>query len=497
MKYFHTFQVDDTFWVYDRYSNNILQVEHIIYEILQTYPYHNFNEYRVVKLLKTKFDRNVIVDGLNNLIESQKKFNVLLPHDLKSCSANIGEDEFVQKYIKGVNHVIINVTEDCNFNCGYCKYGGSYSSTYTHNKKTISYSVLDNTILFIKNNYSGKEQLRIGFYGGEPLLAINKIKYVIEKIKNENIDCRFGFTTNGSLLSSGVFPFLVENGVNILISLDGPQVVHDRYRIRKNKRGTFNKVLNNIRALENYNSDYYKNSVGFVVTLAPPYNLTKIVDFFEEFVEFSQPIIINYVDPFETSFFEKFDLDRENKFYSDQKENLLKEYENLYKKNLTNSKRLKILNDLFGRAMFRFNERFIYPLNSTDITPNGACYPGLDRVFVASNGDLGVCEKCSPNLKIGDIRNGFNLDAIKSVYNEYCGIVTDVCLNCWAYRLCSSCFIGAVKNDGLFSYEKKKEDCSYKIKSIIKDLEIFTRIKMLNADAFNLESKEYNKQTFY
>jgi len=78
------------------------------------------------------------------------------------------------------------------------------------------------------------------FYGGEPLLQINKIKEIID-----NIDVPFRMQTNGKLLDKLPIEYLDKIG-RILVSIDG-----DKERTDSNRgKGTYNLVMKNISEIE-------------------------------------------------------------------------------------------------------------------------------------------------------------------------------------------------------------------------------------------------------
>jgi putative peptide-modifying radical SAM enzyme len=85
------------------------------------------------------------------------------------------------------------------------------------------------------------------FYGGEPLLQIEKIKKILD-----NIDVKFRMQTNGKLLDKLPIEYLKKIG-KILISLDG-----DKKRTDYNRgQGTYDLVLENVRKIQeqSYNGE--------------------------------------------------------------------------------------------------------------------------------------------------------------------------------------------------------------------------------------------------
>lgn len=135
-------------------------------------------------------------------------------------------------------HVITSTL--CNLNCRYC-YGKSCDDfgNDLHEKfkfdfsmpSEITYSVGDLKKFLSKSN----TKHTITFYGGEPLLDIEKIEEIMDKI-----DARYMIQTNGLLLDK-----IDKKYVNlfevILVSVDGAKEITDKNR----GEGTYDKVMSN------------------------------------------------------------------------------------------------------------------------------------------------------------------------------------------------------------------------------------------------------------
>jgi uncharacterized protein len=109
------------------------------------------------------------------------------------------------------------VTDDCNYNCSYCR--------QKKEKKTITREIIRAAVDFFYPYLKSSDKIRIGFYGGEPLLAFDKIKYAVllllGKNKKENKNLGFTMTTNGSLLTGEMPEFFNAHGFAVQLSFDG------------------------------------------------------------------------------------------------------------------------------------------------------------------------------------------------------------------------------------------------------------------------------------
>ena len=74
-------------------------------------------------------------------------------------------------------NLIIAPTTGCNFACPYCFEGEKKT-------KVMTSEIVAKLITFI-NGYTSVKKLNLTWYGGEPLMAFNKIKYIVDKIKKE------------------------------------------------------------------------------------------------------------------------------------------------------------------------------------------------------------------------------------------------------------------------------------------------------------------------
>ncbi len=116
-----------------------------------------------------------------------------------------------------ITNLTFIVTDECNFNCSYCM--------QKKEKKTITYNIIRKAVDFFYPFLKSSDKILIGFYGGEPLLAFDKIKYTVllikEKNKIENKNIGFTLTTNGSLLTGEMLEFFNTHGFALQLSFDG------------------------------------------------------------------------------------------------------------------------------------------------------------------------------------------------------------------------------------------------------------------------------------
>lgn len=143
----------------------------------------------------------------------------------------------------------LNVAHSCNLTCSYCfasqgKYKGEQAlMSYETGKQALDYLIM----------HSGKRRnLEVDFFGGEPLLNWQTVKRLVAygRSLEERAGKRFRFTltTNGMLLDDEVMFFCNKEMHNVVLSLDGRQTVHDRFRVDHQGRGSYERVVPKFQA---------------------------------------------------------------------------------------------------------------------------------------------------------------------------------------------------------------------------------------------------------
>jgi uncharacterized protein len=145
--------------------------------------------------------------------------------------------------------IVLAMNLDCNLACPYCFEGSRRGKHY------MSADTANNVIEFIdKNLVAGRDELHVGFYGGEPLLSIDPVQDMAGRLKNmterRGIQFSFSLTTNGTLLTLGVVNRLKALGLKaVAVTLDGPEDVHNVSRPFATGAGSFSAIVKNIRAV--------------------------------------------------------------------------------------------------------------------------------------------------------------------------------------------------------------------------------------------------------
>jgi len=140
-------------------------------------------------------------------------------------------------------------TLHCNFACIYC-FEKSRPPIY------MTDNIEEALISFIKGK--NPNNLKLTWYGGEPLMDFKRIKSITKKIKELDFGLHVKIISNGYLITKKkVTQFEKLNIKSIQITLDGMRETHDNRRPLVNGKGTFDKIVENIGILKEYtNNDF-------------------------------------------------------------------------------------------------------------------------------------------------------------------------------------------------------------------------------------------------
>jgi uncharacterized protein len=144
-------------------------------------------------------------------------------------------------------NLILMPTEQCNFRCTYC-----YESFQLGRMKP---DVVAGVKRLMERRAPELAELTISWFGGEPLLALDLVEDVMthaQELRGRHpaMRVRSNLTTNAWKLDRPVFERLLALGVNdYQISFDGPKELHDQKRVRRDGRGSFDRIWSNLRAM--------------------------------------------------------------------------------------------------------------------------------------------------------------------------------------------------------------------------------------------------------
>jgi uncharacterized protein len=133
---------------------------------------------------------------------------------------------------------------DCNLDCKYCFYRDK-GQLYPGSHLRMSTEVLET---YIQQFLACQEAIEacIAWQGGEPtLMGLDFFRHAVELVEKHKRACQrvtYSLQTNGILLDRTWCAFFKEHDFLIGLSLDGPQEMHDAFRLDMGGQGTYQQV---------------------------------------------------------------------------------------------------------------------------------------------------------------------------------------------------------------------------------------------------------------
>lgn len=186
-------------------------------------------------------------------------------------------------FIDGLDTVLIKVASRCNINCTYCYVYNMGDDNWKNLSKFISEetieAICDSFDDLVKNQ---KKRFSVVLHGGEPFLMGNKqLAYLLKKLRDVlPEDYPISIQTNGILITNEILDICSRFGASVAVSIDGPQEVHDKYRLSHQNDGTFKDVLKGLNILVSHPDSKFLNA-GLLAVIDPLSNATEVYNFFK------------------------------------------------------------------------------------------------------------------------------------------------------------------------------------------------------------------------
>lgn len=338
--------------------------------------------------------------------------------------------------LPNVDNFVISITENCNLRCTYCCYSGKYKNNRIHGTKSMSADDIDAIYEFIKGIVKSKD-LKIAFYGGEPLTNLSLLKYAIEKssVFFQGFNLSVSISTNGVLLTPYTIDWLIERNVRIDISIDGYKQIHDRQRINVTGNGSFDYVYKALSYIKQQHPQYLKENVLLLMTLTSLSDLETIARHWAK-----DEILCNLAPTKISSLAPNFKVGVTECDYEELVEKYL-ELLNCYERH----RDWIVLQMFFEQCIAYWINRPIFDAN--DSFPMSTCLPISNKLYVDADMKIGVCEKMADCYRIGDVSNGIDWKEANSIVSSYYKKRKYRCRKCPAVRMCNLCLTAIEFND--------------------------------------------------
>lgn len=383
--------LDGQWVIYNNLSSAMIEVPKDLYAALENSQLDSLSPKNLNALSQARF----IVEGDKNEIDDLRKKK----KEIQESTAVIG--------------LQILPTSACNFCCDYCFEKSENSGEH------MSREIMDKIVSWVADSIKPTTSvLNVMWFGGEPLMAVEQIKYLskafLEITKDKNITYYSNIITNGYFLNEKNVDMLLENQVkSCMVTIDGPEDVHDRRRKLKNGGKTWRIIIDNLKSAVDK---------GMSVTIRINVDKSNIDSIDNLLVDLEEQNILNEVGYFfgvVTHFGDACSSIEDQLLSMEETDRILKQ---------------KKIRDILSRAN---NFKFRPP---ADIV--GCVATSTHSYVVAPNGDLYKCSKTigDPTEICGNIDNP---DPMHSNFGKWLDIDNfhdKFCINCSMIPVCRGKF---------------------------------------------------------
>lgn len=196
---YRIFKHNGSSWLLDFHSGFLLPLHHDLTRMFTVMEQSGVADFPLLRRLFPETRYQQMISELEELTE--KGF-------LRKKPASVGQFHALR----------LHLTQRCNLNCDYC------FQDKTH-KGDMTAATARNAVDFLLE-YSPHNQLKIIFFGGEPLLCFPMMREITAYAAKRagalpGKEIRFAVSTNGLLLDDTVLDMLVETDAGVSVSYDG------------------------------------------------------------------------------------------------------------------------------------------------------------------------------------------------------------------------------------------------------------------------------------
>lgn len=388
------------------------------------------------------------------------------------------KEDIVNAYAGKLHQLGLEVTESCNFRCSYCSFSGGYNDQRSHGSDMMSFETARAAIDFYSkaNPLQGKFRF-ISFYGGEPTLALpllEKVTKYVEKLGEKDPTFRpivydpkgiyetggrfTNLTSNLYSLSDRLLDWLVKNNVSLLVSLDGPKHLHDRYRKTNTGEPTFDKVMANLEKIRSKYPEYYSHLISFNMVVYDADDFEEIENFIAEHNEMLrvENVKISLIKQGHKDFPITNEVVQKVSRWGIK---LFQDYIDAFEED----REIPIMSRVFTKSYIYHLFRILEKKVTQPFRPYSGCFPGMRKMLVSPNGDIHMCERVSRYLQLGWVREHgiqFDWENVQRLLIEFYELINEKrCLQCYAVPMCNVCFSHAYEHDKMI-HKTFDETCS-------------------------------------
>ena len=480
------FQTEFGNYLYDPGTNKLLRCNNQVYMAIQQFQIGDTKA--AIDRLAFVLKKNLLIKVLQEIVDAIEKEKIMLSNPKKTYFNSPHFSNLENEVNNNLQQIILETTEECNLRCGYCVYNGIVRDQRKHGNKKMKLSTAYKAIDYISAHSSKCETPAITFYGGEPLLSFPFIQKCVEYSHQvlEGKKITFALTTNGTTLTPKISQFLANENFGVTLSIDGPEDVHNDYRLFRNGTKTFELVMKGLKSLVEAYGEKANDLINLSMVYTPPFSskrLDQIASLWKDYPWLGS-INPSITYPHERSIpaeriKTKEDLIEDKSMVQWAMDSYFDSYSRKQQINpLAKSIVEPFLVKLFKRPIFDF------PVHRIHL--NGCCVPGGRKIHISTDGRITVCERVhlAPPC-LGHIDTGIDFNILKRVFvNEYAEKSLGRCANCWANRLCEICYANTFSG-GKYDEKRKSDKCDVVVKTVEEQFEFYSRLLYMNPEGLN------------
>lgn len=218
----------DLYLVYSTLTNSFYKVNNELYRLLKSNDFSKLEEE----------DRETL-----NYLNSVKIISTEREDD--SVVTKLEMRHNIEAYSTGSLGITLAPTVTCNLRCPYCFEADKPAGM-------ISEKTCDDVLDFI-NTHQLCKGFSLNWFGGEPLIGINRIEYFLDRLherveKKESVPMVYhSMITNATLLKGKAIEVFKKYPLHsIQITFDGKKEQHDKVKFHQDGSGTYDEILENI-----------------------------------------------------------------------------------------------------------------------------------------------------------------------------------------------------------------------------------------------------------
>lgn len=241
----HKYKLNGLNIVLDVDTSTVVTVDDLTYALLDNYEEKTRDE--IIGAYQEEYNTKEINECLDEL--DSLKNDGLLFREINYQRENYANEDLIKA-------LCLHVAHDCNLKCTYCF---AAQGDFDGEKILMPLEIGKKAIDFIVEQSKNRENLEIDFFGGEPLMNLDVVKELViygnEKAEKHHKKFKYTMTTNGVLLNEETREYLNNTMDNIVLSLDGRKEVNDHMRQTVNDQGSFDVIIDNIKAMAKMRGD--------------------------------------------------------------------------------------------------------------------------------------------------------------------------------------------------------------------------------------------------